>query len=73
LKIFRSQMKYSPGNFKIISCRNIRLQELGFIPGTIVKEIPSGFGKVFEIRGAKIAIRSSDLSAIVFEKVAESP
>jgi Fe2+ transport system protein FeoA len=43
------------------------------VPGTIVKEIPSGFGKVFEIRGAKIAIRSSDLSAIVFEKVAESP
>jgi Fe2+ transport system protein FeoA len=60
-------------NLKIISCKNIRLQELGFTPGTIVKEIPSGFGKVFEIRGAKIAIRSSDLSAIVFEKVAESP
>ena len=65
-------MRNMQDSFKIISCKSSRLQDLGFVPGTIIKEFPSGFAKVFEIRGTKIAIRSSDFSSMVLEKVEES-
>ena len=56
-------------SFKIVSCSNPRLLELGFISGTIVKIHSRWFGELFEIRGSIIGLRASDVKFLELEKI----
>jgi Fe2+ transport system protein FeoA len=56
--------------YKIISCNNTRLLELGFIPGTEVFLINlKWFGKVFQLKGAMVGLRNSDAEFLDLEQI----
>ena len=62
--------KYSQMYCRIISCKNQRLLELGFIPDTIAFLIDlKKFGKVFQIKGAMIGLRNSDMDFLELAEI----
>lgn len=57
-------------NYKILSCNHLRLQELGFVPGTDLEIVQkSWFGIVVKIRGAMIGLRKKDFEKLILERI----
>lgn len=49
------------GSFKIISCKNSRLLDLGFVSGSEIKiVVDCWFGLVVVVKGAMIGLRRKD-------------
>lgn len=58
-------------HYIITECKSSRLQELGFTVGTNVMLIDMKFyGKIFNVRGALIAIRNSDMKYLTLKEIA---